>query len=92
MDRQGLPDCISRDASKEKIMHNVVGHRGRMRDHAVILYKLLTENRRLSIVRIAEELGTSKITARRWVDCFSCVLPLRIERGVVINDRQTKGT
>ena len=70
-------------------MHKV-GHRGRMRDHAVILYKLLMEHRRLSIGRIAEELGTSEITARRWIDCFSCVMPLRLERGVVIVEQKMK--
>ncbi len=68
---------------KEDSMYKV-GHRGRMRDHAVILYKLLKENKRISIARVAEELGTSEITARRWIDSFSCVLPIRLERGVVI--------
>jgi DeoR/GlpR family transcriptional regulator of sugar metabolism len=61
-------------------------HRGRMRDHAVMVLMLLQEHRRISISRIAEELGASELTARRWVDSFSDVIPLRLERGVVIVD------
>jgi hypothetical protein len=60
------------------------GHRGRMRDHAVILLRLLDEHKRISLVRIAEELGSSEQTARRWVDSYSCVLPIRMEKGIVI--------
>ncbi len=67
-----------------------VGHRGRMRDHAVILQKLLREHRRISIARIAEELGTSELTARRWVDSFSCVMPIRLDRGIVIVEQKMK--
>ncbi len=59
------------------------GHRSRMRDHAVILYKLLREHRRISLERIAAELGTSELTARRWVDSFSCIMPIRLDRGIV---------
>lgn len=61
-----------------------VGHRGRMRDHAVIVLRLLTQHERITIGRIASEIGASELTARRWVDSFSCVLPLRLERGTVI--------
>ncbi len=61
-----------------------VGHRGRMRDHAVLVQKLLREHKRISVARIAEELGASEPTARRWIDSFSCVMPIRLERGVVI--------
>ncbi|MHC1727881.1 MAG: hypothetical protein AB9866_18075 [Syntrophobacteraceae bacterium] len=64
-----------------------VGHRSRMRDHAVLIHKLLSEHRRISLVRIAEELETTVDTARRWVDSFSCIMPIRLERGVVIIDR-----
>jgi hypothetical protein len=65
------------------------GHRGRMRDHAVMVLMLLQEHRSISISRIAEELGASELTARRWVDCFSDVMPLRLERGIVIVDELT---
>ncbi len=67
-----------------------VGHRERMRDHAVILYKLLKEHRRISLRSVAEELGTSEITARRWIDSFSCVMPIRLERGMVIIEHKMK--
>ncbi len=67
-----------------------VGHRGRMRDHAVILYKLLREYRRISIGRIAEEMEISEPTARRWVNSFSCVFPIRMENGIVIVDKGLK--
>lgn len=63
------------------------GHRGRMRDHAVVLHKLLTEHRRISIARIAEELGVSQLTARRWIDSFSCTMPLRLVKGVVFIEK-----
>lgn len=66
---------------------DTVGHRGRMRDHAVMVYWLLTRNRRISLSRIAEELGTSELTARRWIDSFSCVMPLRLKRGMVFVER-----
>ncbi|MEN6441667.1 MAG: helix-turn-helix domain-containing protein [Syntrophobacter sp.] len=61
-----------------------------MRDHAVILYKLLREYRRISIGRIAEEMEISEPTARRWVDSFSCVFPIRMESGIVIVDKKLK--
>ena len=66
---------------------DTVGHRGRMRDHAVMVHRLLSGNRCISLARIAEELGVSEPTARRWVDAFSSVMPLRLERGVVIVDK-----
>jgi predicted DNA-binding transcriptional regulator YafY len=69
----------------------VVGHRERMRDHAVLIQKLLQENRRISLARIAEEIGASEITVRRWIDCFSCVMPLRLERGIVIVEKWDSG-
>ena len=55
-----------------------------MRDHAVIVLRLLTEHERITLRRIASEIGASELTARRWVDSFSCVLPLRLEKGTVI--------
>lgn len=67
-----------------------VGHRGRMRDHAIILYRLLREHRRISIGRIAEEMETSEPTARRWIDSFSCILPIRMENGIVIVDEKLR--
>jgi hypothetical protein len=67
-----------------------VGHRGRMRDHAVIVQKLLKENRRISIARIAEELGSSELTARRWVNSFGSVMPIRLESGIVIVEERMR--
>lgn len=68
-----------------------VGHRGRMRDHAVIVLRLLTQHERISLRRIAEEIGASELTARRWVDSYSCVLPIRLERGLVITEMASFG-
>lgn len=65
-----------------------VGHRGRMRDHAVIVLRLLTEHERIPLRRIASEIGASELTARRWVDSFSCVFPLRLEKGTVIVEEE----
>jgi len=76
-----LPGTMLR--AKENAMTRV-GHRGRMRDHAVILQRLLKEHKRISLARIAEELGASELTARRWIDSFSCVMPIRLEKGIVI--------
>ncbi len=70
--------------TERSLVVNKVGHRGRMRDHAVILQRLLCENKRISLARIALELGASQLTARRWVDSFSCVMPIRLEKGIVI--------
>lgn len=61
-----------------------VGHRQRMRDHAVIVHRLLKTHRRISLERVAEELGASTLTARRWIDSFSSIMPIRLERGIVI--------
>lgn len=66
------------------------GHRSRMRDHAMIVYKLLREHKRISLARIAAELGTSESTARRWIDSFSCVMPIRMDHGVVIIEERGK--
>jgi predicted DNA-binding transcriptional regulator YafY len=63
---------------------NKVGHRGRMRDHAVIVLRLLTQHKRITLRRIASEIEASELTARRWVDSFSCVMPIRLEKGTVI--------
>lgn len=81
---------ISRTKGRKPYSSQKVGHRERMRDHAVIVYGLLKDNRRISLDRIAQELGTSKLTARRWVNSFSCVLPIRMEEGVVIVEQPGK--
>jgi len=49
----------------------------------VKMFKIMKEHKKISIRRIAEELGTSELTARRWVDSFSCVFPIRMEKGMV---------
>lgn len=74
------------NCSRPAVLHKV-GHRSRMRDHSVMIHKLLTEHRRISLLRIAEELETTVATARRWVDSFSCIMPIRLERGIVINEK-----
>lgn len=62
------------------------GHRGRMRDQALIISRLLDERRCVTIAEVAEAIEASEATARRWIDCFSTRLPLRIERGVVVRE------
>ena len=59
------------------------GHRGRMRDHAVQLYAMLLKRKTVRISEIQEELGISEDTARRWIDSYSLVMPLRVENGMV---------
>lgn len=49
--------------------------------------KLLTENQRISIRRIASELNISERSARNWVNGFSSCYDLMIKRGIVIVGR-----
>lgn len=60
------------------------GHRERMRDHCVIVHRLLSEHSVIPISEIARELGCSNRTAKRWVDAFTGCFDLRIERSIVI--------
>jgi DeoR/GlpR family transcriptional regulator of sugar metabolism len=61
--------------------------RDRMRDHCVAFNKLLSEHNRISISEIADALGISTRTVRRWLDSFSKIMDLRIENGIVIIER-----
>ena len=51
---------------------------------AIKLNRLLAENQRISIRRIADEMDLSERHARRWVEAFNGCFDLRIERGIVI--------
>ena len=61
-----------------------IGHRGRMRDTCVVLYAMLLKRREISLTEIEKELGLSNDTARRWVDSFGLIMPIRLERGMVV--------
>lgn len=64
--------------------------RGRLIDMATRLHKLICERKRISLCEIAEELGAGSRTARRWVEAYSLVHAVRIERGVVIRDENPR--
>jgi len=59
-------------------------HKARAYEKASILHKLLQDNKRISLDRIAEELGVCQRTARRWVYAVSLTTDIRLERGIVI--------
>ncbi|MEN6439445.1 MAG: hypothetical protein ABFD97_12800 [Syntrophobacter sp.] len=63
------------------------GHRGRMRDHAVLLTKMFQDLPKIPLVKIMADLNVSENTARRWVDSFSVILPIRLVNGVVIVEK-----
>jgi len=62
-------------------------HRDRLRDQCIALTKLLSQKDRISISEIAESLKISHVTARRWLNSFSLVMDLRIEKGIAIIER-----
>lgn len=62
-------------------------HRDRLRDQCVALVKLFSKKDRISISEIAEGLKMSPVTLRRWLNSFSLIMDLRIEKGVVIIER-----
>lgn len=55
-----------------------------MRDHCAALWAMLHTRQNLTIADIMSELNMSEDTARRWIDSFSDILPIRVERGRVI--------
>jgi hypothetical protein len=59
-----------------------------LRDDCMRVQRIIEQNRRISLARMASELDMSVRNARRWVDCFSGCYPLRIESGVVIHEKE----
>ncbi len=47
---------------------------------------LLQQNRRITVRKLAKELGLTMRSARRWVARIATELPVRLENGVVILD------
>ena len=47
---------------------------------------LLQRNRRISVRRLADELGLTIRSAQRWVVRIASEMPVRLENGVVILD------
>jgi predicted ArsR family transcriptional regulator len=66
------------------------GTRERMRDQCLALQKLLSSRDRISMREISESLSMHPVTVRRWMDSFSLVMDLRIERGTVIIERRAE--
>jgi predicted DNA-binding transcriptional regulator YafY len=66
------------------MMAGKTGHRDKMRDECVAMQATLMRRRSISMHDLADEIGVSVKTARRWVNSFSLVMPLRVQRGTVI--------
>ncbi len=61
--------------------------RARMVKECLVLYKILSREGRMDLKEIAAWANISVRTARRWMNAFSMVMDLRIERGEVIVER-----
>jgi len=62
-------------------------HRDRMRDDCAGLMALLSKYDRISMSDIADSIGMKHHTLRRWLNSFSAIMDLRIEKGIVIIER-----
>ena len=60
------------------------GHRDKMRGECVVMLHTITQRRNIPLADLAEEMGTSEKTARRWVRCFGAVMPVEVRGGIVI--------
>jgi transposase-like protein len=60
------------------------GRRDKMRDECVRMHASLLEHREISLVDLAQEIGASVHTARRWVKSYGLIKPVEIRRGIVI--------
>ncbi len=63
------------------------GKRARMRDECIRLFALLSQRDRVSIAEIGDTLQMKPWSVRRWLNSFSRAMDVRIERGVVIVER-----
>jgi predicted site-specific integrase-resolvase len=52
------------------------------------MYGAIMRRRSIRLADLAEEMGTSTRTARRWVLSFGAILPVEIRRGVVIVEEE----
>ena len=63
------------------------GHRSRLMHQCVSFFALLSRTDCISKSEIANALQMHPRTVSRWLDSFSCVMDLRIEKGIVIIER-----
>ena len=63
------------------------GHRARLMHQCVAFFGLLYRTDRIAKSEIAEALQMHPRTVSRWLDSFSCVMDLRLEKGIVIIER-----
>lgn len=69
----------------EKAKHE--SHRARLVHQCVAFFALLSRTDRIAKSEIADTFRMHPRTVSRWLDSFSCVMDLRIEKGVVIIER-----
>jgi AcrR family transcriptional regulator len=58
-------------------------YKDRMRDNCMAVQATLMTRKRISMQDLADECGMSLSTAYRWVDSYSRIMPITIERGIV---------
>ncbi len=61
--------------------------RRRMVVQCVAFRTLLCQKDRISISEIADALQMHPVTVRRWLNAFSLAMDLRIEKGIVVIER-----
>ena len=47
------------------------------------MFNTIMKRRSIPLDELAEEIGVSQKTARRWVHCFSAIMQVEVRRGVV---------
>jgi predicted DNA-binding transcriptional regulator YafY len=60
------------------------GYRNRMRDECVRMQATLLRRKTIRMQDLADECGISLRTTYRWVDSFSMIMPIRLDKGMVI--------
>jgi hypothetical protein len=60
------------------------GYRNKMRDECVAMHATILKRHNVALTDLADEVGVSIDTARRWVHSFGLIMPVEIRRGRVI--------
>ena len=64
--------------------------RNNLLHRCIQVQQILTGRRQIKVAELAEELGVSYSTARRWANLFSAHMDLRIENGTIFMGRKGK--
>lgn len=69
-------------------MKSCIGYKDKMRDDCVRIYATILRRKSVPLTALAEEIGVSTRTIRRWVGSFGLIMPVRIQAGVILYDRE----